>query len=183
MESESPNGQELTAEANACMGSHRANRKLHQAGNHRVDCSLLLPIRSMYATDSDSMLTKAKAMLEAVEEREVFQGAGKRCYRKEAPSGNHGDCNVIGTCGELHGTPSLSGHLETNTQERYKAMLPKKISDKGEATPKTSTAHIRATSLPTKSFEPINGTGLVRPGRWLAARHGNYTRSCDAPTT
>ena len=78
---------------------------------------LSLPVRSMYATDSASMLSKAKTML-AVAARRTQQRIEGNKLTGEILSGKLGVCKEMVTYGSRHGRPSSAEVPQIRTSEK-----------------------------------------------------------------
>ena len=106
---------------------------------------LALPCRSLYATDSASMLNKAKRLIAAAKRNQLEEEAGKEVLRGN-PFGKAWGLQVDGDLLEQHGLRLLRGDMVIKTFARSKGTPPRKTWPKESLRERTSKETTKATS-------------------------------------
>ena len=123
--------------------------------------SLTLPIRSMYATDSASMLSKAKRMLTAIGLREHLQADEKKLPQRNPfrrPWGLQRD----GDLWRIAWNALAIRGAGNQDLRKVKGHATEEDIEQGKSTVKDRNGNNKSDTLADRGVESINGVGLVK---------------------
>ena len=137
--------------------------------------ALSLPIRSMYATDSASMLGKAEALILAATRMKKGQVEGKkvdwsRPFKK--PWGLQKD----GDLWKQAWKAILRRGVDNQRLRKVKGHATAEDIEKGRSTTEDKIGNDKSDANADAGVEAIAGRGLVKLGSWAAARHQRYVK-------
>ena len=133
------------------------------------------PVRTMYATDSASMLNKAKQLLAAAKRIAEEEEQGKH-VRKDNPYKRPWGLQRDGDLWQQAWTAILQRGVESQDLRKVKGHATPKDIAEGRSNKIDAEGNDRSDKNADKGVELIMGRGLVVLGKWLAKRHDGYVQ-------
>ena len=157
--------------AEAALGQEGSSTRQELTAWIRV---LTKPIRSLYATDSASMLGKACFLLAKAAEIESKDEKQERVMNRENPYRRAWSLQTDGDLWEIAWQAILQRGSQSQTNRKVKGHATQEDVENGTSTVKDRAGNDRSDTNADEGVEKIGGEGLVRLGAWIAERHDRY---------
>ena len=136
---------------------------------------LAIPCRSIYATDSASMMDKALRLIQAAE-RDLDEEAKGINIKRGSPFGRRWGLQVDGDLWEQAWIAVKRRGIGNQSLRKVKGHATEEDVAKGISTCEDREGNDKSDKLADKGVEEIAGVGLVKLGKWCEARWKQYNK-------
>ncbi len=134
---------------------------------------LAIPCRSMYATDSASMICKALRLIRAAE-RDQEEGAQGIIIKRGNPSGKPWGLQVDGDLWEQAWIALIKRGAGNQQMRKVKGHATDEMVLNGTVKKEDKIGNDKSDENADLGVRSIHGVGLVKLAKWLAQRHDRY---------
>ena len=137
---------------------------------------LSLPLRSMYATDSASMLSKAKTLLTAAVSRQEKEERGEKVNGEQSPFKKPWGLQRDGDLWGQAWKAIISRGAKNQDLRKVKGHATADDIKEGRSTEADKEANDRSDENADRGVKMVGGKGLTTLGAWVAKRHDRYKK-------